>query len=354
MKLYQEQPQNLSNPELSTHSFSIGSVQLEMADALSRYPYWQAPTAIISDGAYGLGLFPGDPPTHEKLAEWYEPHIAAWAKYSLPETTLWFWCNEIGWTTVHPVLEKYGWKYRAFHVWDKGIGQIAGNVNSKTIRRFPVVTEVCVQYELNVTLNTGDGLKLPIQSWLRHEWLRSGLPLSKANEASGVRNAATRKYLTQCHLWYFPPPEMMERLSNYAMLYGKPTEYPYFSLDGTIRLNAEQWSRMRTKWNHIHGVTNVWQEPSNRGKERIKSEVLKCEHSNQKPLKLLEYLILSSTDVNDVVWEPFSGLCSVSVAALRANRRCYSAEINLNYYKIAKKRLEQEKIVELSLFSDLK
>jgi DNA modification methylase len=116
----------------------------------------------------------------------------------------------------------------------------------------------------------------------------------------------------------------------------------------------EQWSRMRTKWNHIHGVTNVWQEPSNRGKERIKSEVLKCEHSNQKPLKLLEYLILSSTDVNDVVWEPFSGLCSVSVAALRANRRCYSAEINLNYYKIAKKRLEQEKIVELSLFSDLK
>ncbi|BAZ17372.1 putative DNA methyltransferase [Calothrix sp. NIES-4071] len=58
--------------------------------------------------------------------------------------------------------------------------------------------------------------------------------------------------------------------------------------------------------------------------------------------------------MNDVVWEPFGGLCSVSIAALRANRRCYSAEINPNYYKIAKKRLEQEKIMELSLFSDFK
>ena len=32
-------------------------------------------------------------------------------------------------------------------VWDKGVAHIAGNVNSNTIRQFPVVvTEVCVFY----------------------------------------------------------------------------------------------------------------------------------------------------------------------------------------------------------------
>ncbi|MEQ9357188.1 hypothetical protein [Coleofasciculus chthonoplastes] len=42
-------------------------------------PAWQAPTVIISDGAYGLGLFPGDPPTPADLADWYAPHIKAWS-----------------------------------------------------------------------------------------------------------------------------------------------------------------------------------------------------------------------------------------------------------------------------------
>ncbi|WP_446404654.1 hypothetical protein [Coleofasciculus sp. C1-SOL-03] len=47
----------------------IDSVQIEQADALTRYWAWQAPTVIISDGAYGLGLFPGDPPKPANLAE---------------------------------------------------------------------------------------------------------------------------------------------------------------------------------------------------------------------------------------------------------------------------------------------
>ena len=33
--------------------------------------------------------------------------------------------------SVHPVLEKHGWKYHALHVWDKGIGHIAGNALGK-------------------------------------------------------------------------------------------------------------------------------------------------------------------------------------------------------------------------------
>jgi len=72
----------------SVPTIVVGTVQVELADAYDRYPVWPTPTVIVSDGAYGVGGFPGDPPTPDGLAAWYEPHVAAWTAYSSPETTL--------------------------------------------------------------------------------------------------------------------------------------------------------------------------------------------------------------------------------------------------------------------------
>lgn len=321
---------------------TVGGAQIESADAASCYDRWPSPTAIIVDGPYGVGGFPGDPPTPAALAGWYAPHAALWARYSLPSTSLWFWGTEISWAIAHPILDLHGWEYRTAHIWDKGVGHIAGNVNGNTIRRFPVVTELCVQYVRRVELRTGDGEVLPMREWLRREWQRSGLPLYRTNAACGVKNAATRKYFTQDHLWYFPPPEMMERLASYAALHGKTTMHPYFSLDGSARLTADQWEKMRAKWHHVHGITNVWTEPAVRGIERLKDEKSKCVHSNQKPLKLVDLSIRATTDPGDVIWEPFGGLCSAAIASLRSGRRCFSAELDPEVYAAAAHRLRTE------------
>lgn len=326
----------------AARSVSIDGVTIEHADAIARYARWPSPTAIIADGPYGVRGFPGDPPTPEPLPAWYEPHVARWAEHATAQTTLWFWGTELSWALVHPVLDRNGWDYRTAHVWNKGVGHIAGNVNGNTIRRFPVVTEICVQYTRRVELRTGEGELLPMQEWLRKEWQRSGLPLYKTNEACGVRNAATRKYFTQDHLWYFPPPEMMERLASYATHHGRPSDRPYFSLDGRARVTAEQWARMRAKWHHVHGVTNVWKEPAVRGVERLKNEKAKCIHANQKPLRLIDLSIRACTDPEDVVWEPFGGLCSAAVASLRSGRRCFSAEVDQEIFDAARRRLQAE------------
>lgn len=323
-------------------STTAGAVTIELADARDRYAHWPTPTAIVVDGPYGVGGFPGDPPTPARLAEWYTPHAALWARYAAPSTTLWFWGTEISWAIVHQVLDLHGWDYRTAHVWDKGLGHIAGNVNGNTIRQFPIVTEVCVQYTRRVELHTGDGELLPMKEWLRKEWQRSGLPLYRTNEACGVKNAATRKYFTQDHLWYFPPPEMIERLSAFANQHGRPTAHPYFSLDGENAVTGELWSRMRSKWHHVHGITNVWSEPPVRGVERLKNAKAKCVHSNQKPLRLIDLSIRACTDPGDVVWEPFGGLCSAAVASLLSERACFSAEIDAEIYHAAGTRIRQE------------
>ena len=319
-----------------------GSARLYLGDALRFYADWAAPVCIISDGPYGLGKYPGEPASPDALAEWYAPHIAAWAAKARPDTTLWFWNSELGWAKVHAVLELHGWEFQECCVWNKGIAHVAGNCNSKTIRGIPVVTEVAVRYTRRALLPSASGEMLSLKEWLRSEWQRSGLPLSRSNEACGVSNAATRKYLTQCHLWYFPPGDAVARMAEYCSTHGRATDRPYFSLDGEHPITASQWDRLRAKWNHSHGITNVWTEPPVHGAERIRTGKNAYLHANQKPVALLNRQISASTDTGDVVWEPFGGLCSATVAALRGLRRPYAAEVNPEYFRVARTRVENE------------
>lgn len=272
------------------------------------------------------------------------PHAAAWSKHAEPFTTLWFWNSEIGWAKSHPALEMHGWQYEETIVWDKGIAHVAGNCNSKTIRGVPVVTELAVRYTKKAMLETVGGRSLPIKDWLRAEWLRSGLPMYEANEACGVANAATRKYLTQCHLWYFPPGDAVVGMAKWCAKRGAKTERPYFSLDGKTAPTAAAWDRMRALWTHTHGLTNVWQEPPVHNGERVRlpGSTSKYLHANQKPLALMTRQVLASSAIDDVVWEPFGGLCSASVAAVRLGRRAFAAECNDEFHTAALARLRAE------------
>ncbi len=301
---------------------------LTFGDSLEHYACWATPTVIISDGAYGVLGFEGDTSDHTGMPQWYEPHVAAWSKFATPQTTLWFWNSEIGWAAVHPVLEKYGWRYQNANIWNKTVAHIAGNVNTKKIRRFPVVSEICVQYVFEARVND-----LPLKVWLLREWKRTGLPVRKANEACGVADAAVRKYLDQGHLWYFPPPEMFEKLQQYANLHGDPVGRPYYSFDGKVPATGETWVKMRSKFFCPHGVTNVWERNPVNGGERLKAPNGKAVHLNQKPLDLMAMIIEASSEPGDVVWEPFGGLFTASLAARNTNRRSFACEIDATYYQ---------------------
>lgn len=338
----------MKRPKLTLAKSDDATVRFGMAslfhgDALKAYEKWLSPAVIIADGPYGLGKFPGEPHSPDGLAEWYAPHAAAWAQHAEPFTTLWFWNSEIGWAKSHPALELNGWQYEETVVWDKGIAHIAGNVNSRTIRGLPVVTELAVRYTRKATLATAEGHQLPLKQWLRHEWQRSGLPMSQSNEACGVANAATRKYLTQCHLWYFPPGDAVVAMAHWCATRGNKTHKPYFSLDGVNPPQADAWDRMRAKWNHVHALTNVWREPPVHGTERVRepkgSGYL---HANQKPLALMERQIIASTEPGDVVWEPFGGLASATVAAIRTGRCAHVAEMNKTFFDAAVARVSAE------------
>jgi len=316
-------------------------VSLHFGDSLSLYRSWPAPTCIVSDGAYGVLGFEGDTSDHLDVPAWYEPHAKAWAAAATPKTTLWFWNSEIGWAAAHPVLERYGWRYVNCNIWNKGMGHVAGNINTQKIRRFPVVTEVCVQYVFDAKI---DGR--PLKRWLLDEWRRTGLPQRLANEACGVKDAATRKYLDQGHLWYFPPPEAMRGLVEYANKHGAPSGRPYFSFDGKHSVTHAQWTEMRSRFNCPHGVTNVWERGAVRDEERVRAGGTngKAVHLNQKPLDLMSRIIEAATNEGDAVWEPFGGLFSGSLAARALRRRAFSAEIDSTYFQYGVQRFTTEQL----------
>lgn len=326
------------------------SYWLHRGDARTAYATWPTPASIISDGAYGVRGFHGDTTDATGLVEWYRPHIEAWTAAATPATTLWFWGTELGWATVHAELDRQGWDYVQTVVWDKGLSHIAGNVNGRTIRRFPVVTEVCALYQRRFEVKISDET-LTAQQWVRHEWRRSGLPMYLANEACGVANAATRKYLTSDWLWYWPPGPAMAAMAAYCNKHGLESGRPYFSLDGQHSVTAAEWSAMRYRWNHVHGHTNVWSRPPLHDGERLRGSMRRSAprvykptkasttHLNQKPLELMERLVHATTTRGDVVWEPFGGLGTGSVAAVALGRRAYMAEIDPHFADLAAERL---------------
>ena len=63
-------------------------------------------------------------------------------------------------------------------------------------------------------------------------------------------------------------------------------------------------------------------------------------HPTQKPVALLEYLIKTYTNENDLVLDNCMGSGSIGVACVNTNRNFIGIELDKNYFEIAKERIE--------------
>lgn len=65
-----------------------------------------------------------------------------------------------------------------------------------------------------------------------------------------------------------------------------------------------------------------------------------CLHPTQKPVDLLEYLIRTYTNENDLVLDFTMGSGSTGVACMNTNRKFIGIELDEKYFNIAKDRIE--------------
>src|SRR6266702_8397602 len=82
------------------------------------------------------------------------------------------------------------------------------------------------------------------------------------------------------------------------------------------------------------------------GKERLKDPV----HPTQKPVKLLSHLIKIASHEGDIIFDPFMGVASTSIAALQNNRNFIGIDTDKTYFKAAEKRIK-DYVSQQPLFS---
>lgn len=67
-------------------------------------------------------------------------------------------------------------------------------------------------------------------------------------------------------------------------------------------------------------------------------------HPTQKPVPLLEYLIKTYTNENEIVLDNCMGSGSTGIACINTNRKFIGMELDENYFNIAKERIEKYEI----------
>lgn len=88
-------------------------------------------------------------------------------------------------------------------------------------------------------------------------------------------------------------------------------------------------------------AANVWHLPLCAGKERLKNGEGKKLHSAQKPVSLLERIILTSTKEGDVVLDPVAGTGTTGYVAQKLGRHFIMIEKKAEYAEAAEKRIEE-------------
>ena len=80
-------------------------------------------------------------------------------------------------------------------------------------------------------------------------------------------------------------------------------------------------------------LTDVWFFDRVSGKSLV--------HQNQKPVELIEQIILKSTDENNTILDPFMGSGTTGIACVNNNRNFIGIELDKQYFDIAQNRIKE-------------
>lgn len=199
-----------------------------------------------------------------------------------------------------------GFEFRQEIIVDKGIKCMAGRKTS-TYKQFPNTTETIFFFVYDA--------KPAIRQCLLQRAKELGLDAKTINARLGVKangGGVWSLYTGENILAQVPTKEMWERLES-VLSFKAPDDLKGFVFQPQM------------------GLTNVWQDIDFYAEDRI--------HRTQKPLPLIERLLLASSRAEQIVLDPFAGSGSTALAAKRLERHSISIEIDPEMAEKAAKRL---------------
>lgn len=205
-----------------------------------------------------------------------------------------------------PHLRSLGLELRQQIIIDKGMRAVSGRA-TKTYKMFPNVTE-------SVLFFIKDNKKF-IKPFLKERQELLGLSAKEINEALGVKSNGGG-------MWsIYTGKNVCEQF---------PTKEIWTKLSSILKFNLP-YEKIAQTYNAQMGVTDVWTDIDFYKEKRF--------HPTQKPLKLINRLILASSNPDDVVLDPFIGAGSTAIVAIEQSRRYWGFELDKQYFDIAQIRI---------------
>ena len=230
--------------------------------------------------------------------------------------------------------------FKSFLIWNKRYNGsprkyyfdnvIAGNMN----RNHRQLSEYCLYY----TFQDETGLKKVKTDMNNFKNLRQyskniqefiGLKLKEINKILGHRRAEHFFYHSSTQ-WDLCIPEIYQQLIDTFKINECKNFREYKDLKQEYEELRQEYEELRYTFHNLklhHDVLEFEVAP-------------KQGHITPKPVDLLEYLIKTSSNEEDVVLDCFMGSGSTGVACLNTNRKFIGIELDENYFNIAKQRIE--------------
>ena len=134
-----------------------------------------------------------------------------------------------------------------------------------------------------------------------------------------------------------------------AVFYKKlPTYNPQFTQGKPLHSKGIAYTNKEIK-NQNYGKFNITDDIRAGSTQKYPTSIIKFQkphpsitiHRTQKPVELLEYLIKTYTNENDLVLDNCMGSGSTGVACKNLNRNFIGIELDENYFNIAKERIDK-------------
>ena len=156
-----------------------------------------------------------------------------------------------------------------------------------------------------------------------------------------LQNLFDRRIISQI-VWYKPNAQP----NITCRMFTESTEFIIWAVNNESK-KAKNWTfnyEVMKAMNNDKQMRNMWEIPLTK-----RSEKKYGKHPSQKPVAVVNRLILAGTNEDDLILDPFSGTGTTAVVAKQNNRRWIMIEKQEEYNQIAQKRLDE---LSNTLFED--
>ena len=148
-----------------------------------------------------------------------------------------------------------------------------------------------------------------------------------------LQNIFNRRIITQI-VWYKPNAQP----NITCRMFTESTEFIIWAANNESN-KAKNWTfnyQQMKAMNNNRQMRNMWEIPLTKPSERKYGK-----HPSQKPLEVVERLILAGTNKEDLILDPFGGAGTTGIGAQKHNRNWVMIEKEELYNEIARQRLEE-------------